>query len=319
MSKNAKDISRDDVKSNLDELYSNVENFRESGSFQQMLDFVSSFKKLSPYNAFLLYQQRPGARYVLNASQWLKLYQRKIKPNARPLIILVPFGPVDYVYDISDTYPVDDNNIPSLFAETDEEILSSIIEPFKTDGYEPKVEMSQLEESMKYHGIIVDANFKAGNGYAGRIEVLGDYHPKMTVQYKRKNIYITANYLLSVRDNAQCGEAFATAVHELGHLFCHHLTAVPRKAWEVRYLDHASKEFEAESVSYIVCTRLGIKTTSADYLSGYCKKNKTIPAISVENIFTACNHILNMIEGIPLKQGILYKYDENFKRYIDRI
>lgn len=179
--------------------------------------------------------------------------------------------------------------------------------------------MSHLEESMKYHGIIIHANFKAGNDYAGRIEVLVDYHPKMTIQYKRINIYITANYLLSIRDNAQCGEAFATAIHELGHLFCHHLTAVPRKAWEVRYLDHASKEFEAESVSYIVCTRLGIKTTSADYLSGYCKKNKTIPAISVEIIFTACNHILNMIEGIPLKQGILYKYDENFKRYIDNI
>ena len=179
--------------------------------------------------------------------------------------------------------------------------------------------MSHLEESMKYHGIIVDANFKAGNDYAGRIEVLEDYHPKMTVQYKRINISIAANYLLSIRDNAQYGEAFATTVHELGHLFCHHLTAVPRKAWEVRYLDHASKEFEAESVSYIVCNRLGIKTTSADYLSGYCKKNKTIPAISVENIFTTCNHILNMIEGIPLKQGILYKYDDNFKRYIDNI
>lgn len=101
----------------------------------------------------------------------------------------------------------------------------------------------------------------------------------MTVQYKHINIYITANYLLSIRDNVQCGEAFATAVHELGHLFCHHLTAVPRKAWEIRYLNHASNEFEAESVSYIVCARLGIKTTSADYLSGYCKKNKTIPAI----------------------------------------
>lgn len=97
MNKNATDISREDVKSNLDELYNNVENFRESESFQQMLDFVSSFKKLSPYNAFLLYQQRPGARYVLNASQWIKLYKRKIKPNVRPLIILEPFGPVDYV------------------------------------------------------------------------------------------------------------------------------------------------------------------------------------------------------------------------------
>lgn len=319
MAKNARDISREYVKSNLDELYSNVENFRNSVSFQHTLDFVSSFKKLSPYNAFLIYQQRPGARYVLNASQWLKQYKRRIKPNARPLIILVPFGPVDYVYDISDTYPVDDKNNPSLFAETGEEIIASIIEPFKTDGYEPKVEMANLEESMKYHGIIVDANFRVGNNYGGRIEVLGDYHPKMTIQYKGRDVHITANYLLSIRDNAKCGEAFATAVHELGHLFCHHLNAVPWKAWDVRHLDHASKEFEAESVSYIVCNRLGIKTTSADYLKGYCRNNKTIPQISVENIFTACNLILNMIEGISLKQGILYKYDDNIKRIIDNL
>ena len=284
-----------------------------------MLDFVSSFKKLSPYNAFLLYQQRPGARYVLNAFQWLKRYKRKIKPNARPLIILVPFGPVDYVYDISDTYPVDDDNNPTLFAETNEEILASLIEPFKTDGYEPKVEMSNLEESMKYHGIMVDANFKAGNDYAGKIEVLGDYHPKMIIQHKHKNVSISVNYLLSIRDNAKCGEAFATAVHELGHLFCHHLTAVPRKAWEVRHMDHLTKEFEAESVSYIVCTRLGIKTTSVDYLNGYCINNKAIPKISVESIFSACNIILNMIEGISLKQGILYRCDDNFKHLIDNL
>ena len=319
MTKDAKVISREDVKSNLDELYSNVENFREAESFQQMLDFVSSFKKLSPYNAFLLYQQRPGAKYVLNASQWLKRYKRKIKPNARPLIILVPFGPVDYVYDIIDTYPVDNDNNPTLFAETDEEILASLIEPFKTDGYEPKVEISNLEESMKYHGIMVDVNFKAGNDYAGRIDALSDYHPKMIIQHKHKNVSIAANYLLSIRDNAKCGEAFATAVHELGHLFCHHLTAMPRNAWEVRHMDHISKEFEAESVAYIVCTRYGINSPSVEYLNGYYAKNKTIPQISVENIFTACNVILNMIEGISLKQGILYKYDDDFKKMINGI
>lgn len=319
MNKNAKDISREDVKSNLDELYSNVENFRESESFQQMLDFVSSFKSLSPYNAFLLYQQRPGVRYVLNASSWYKRFKRKIKLNVRPLIILVPFGPVDYVYDISDTFEIDDKNQPSLFAQTDEEILSSLIEPFKTNGHNPKEEMLKLVQSMCYHGIGIDRNFKVGNDYAGQIELLNEYHPKIDVKYKNSDLEIPINYLLSVRDNAKDGEAFATAVHELGHLFCHHLTATPKGAWVVRNLDHVSKEFEAEAVSFIVCNRYGVESPSANYLNGYYTKNKTIPPISVENIFTACNMIINMIEGISLKQGILYKYDKDFKTLIDKL
>lgn len=109
-----------------------------------MLAFVASFKLLSPYNAFLLYQQRPGTRFVLNASSWYKKYSRKIKPNARPLIILVPFGPVDYVYDISDTYAVDKDDQQVLFAETDDEILSELIEPFKTSGHTPTQEIETL-------------------------------------------------------------------------------------------------------------------------------------------------------------------------------
>lgn len=319
MVKDKTSFSRDDVKSNLDELFSNVENFRNTDSFRQMLDFVSKFKSLSPYNAFLLYQQRPGVEFVLNASAWYKRFKRRIKPNARPLIILVPFGPVDYVYDISDTYPVDDKNQPTLFAETDEEIISSLIEPYKTTGYVPNNEMLKLIESMLFHGIAMDNNLKVGNGYAGQIELSGEFRPKLTLIYKNTRIGITANYLLSIRDKAECGEAFATAIHELGHLFCHHLTAVPSKAWEVRHLDHISEEFEAEAVSFIVCTRYGINSPSVEYLNGYYAKNKTIPQISVENIFTACNIILNMIKGISLKQGILYKYDDDFKKMINDI
>lgn len=319
MAKNAKDISREDVKSNLDELYSNVENFRESESFQQMLDFVSSFKKLSPYNAFLLYQQRPGAKYVLNAAQWLKLYKRKIKPNARPLIILVPFGPVDYVYDISDTYSPERGLNPSLFDQTDDEFLESIIEPYKTSGYEPRNEMNSLELSMMYQGILLEDKLNVGNSYAGQIEVLTDYHPVMMVEYKKTEIPITANYLLSVRDKAKWGEKFATVIHELGHLFCHHLSAVPSKAWTKRNLDHTTEEFEAEAVSYIICTRYGVLTPSAEYLRGYYQKNKNIPAISVETVFTACNTILNMIENMTLKQGIVYKHDDKFKKLIDSL
>lgn len=310
---------KQDVKSNLDELFSSVANFRNTESFQQMLDFVSRFRSLSPYNAFLIYQQCPGVKYVLNAASWYRHFKRKIKPDARPLIILVPFGPVDFVYDISDTYPVKDKVQPSLFDESDEEFLSSISEPYKTSGYVPKKELIKLVDSMKYHGIGVDWNLRVGGEYAGKIRLLSEYCSKLEIEYKKVHFDINANYLLSIRENAGCGEAFATAVHELGHLFCHHLTAAPDNAWIKRGLDHAAKEFEAESVSFIICSRYGVDSPSARYLNGYYEQNKTIPNISVENIFTACNMILNMINGITVKQGILYKHDDYFRKLVDSI
>lgn len=238
-------FTKRDVKSNLDELFSSVENFRDTESFQQMLEFVSRFRSLSPYNAFLIYQQRPGVNYVLNAASWFRQFKRNIKPDARPLIILVPFGPVDFVYDISDTYPAEDKCQPSLFEEFEEDFLSSISEPYKTSGYIPKKELTRLVNSMKYHGIGVDWNLRVGGEYAGKIRLLSEYCSKLEIEYKEVHFDIKANYLLGIGENAGCGEAFATAVHELGHLFCHHLTAAPANAWVVRNLDHAAEEFEA--------------------------------------------------------------------------
>ena len=47
------------------------------------------------------------------------------------------------------------------------------------------------------------------------------------------------------------------------------------------------REFEAESVSYIVCARLGIDNPSEEYLSGYVKNYDEIPNISLYCILKA--------------------------------
>jgi len=41
-------------------------------------------------------------------------------------------------------------------------------------------------------------------------------------------------------------------------------------------------EFEAESVTYLLCGRLGIDNPSEKYLAGYFKQNHKIPPISLE-------------------------------------
>lgn len=87
----------------LDELFLSVGTYRRSREYRELLDFLRRFPALSPYNAMLIHVQRPGCRCLLTASKWWKLYQRKVRPGARPLVILRPFGPVAFVFDVSDT------------------------------------------------------------------------------------------------------------------------------------------------------------------------------------------------------------------------
>jgi hypothetical protein len=64
----------------------------------------------------------------------------------------------------------------------------------------------------------------------------------------------------------------------LGHIHCGHLGSGEDHWWpDRRGLNRTGVEFEAESVSYIVCRRLGLETTSAQYLAGYVKENVELP------------------------------------------
>ncbi|MDO5662544.1 MAG: hypothetical protein Q4G40_07615, partial [Brachybacterium sp.] len=58
---------------------------------------------LGPFNASLVHTQLPGARYVARRSEWWERFGRTLAPGARPLVILRPYGPVDFVYDIAHT------------------------------------------------------------------------------------------------------------------------------------------------------------------------------------------------------------------------
>jgi len=46
----------------------------------------------------------------------------------------------------------------------------------------------------------------------------------------------------------------------------------------------AVREFEAESVCYLVCARLGIDTASDEYLAGYVRRCPATPPISLDRV-----------------------------------
>jgi hypothetical protein len=90
-----------------------------------------------------------------------------------------------------------------------------------------------------------------------------------------------ARWALVSRDSVLSAEArYGTLVHELAHLYCGHLGTPNARWWPDRQnLSVAVREFEVESVSYLVCTRLGIDTASDEYLAAYVRRDPATPAI----------------------------------------
>lgn len=84
-------------------------------------------------------------------------------------------------------------------------------------------------------------------------------------------------------------------MHELAHIFCGHLGINIDSWWEDRSsLSEQIHEIEAESISYIVCSRLGLETSSVSYLTNYVDKNEKMPTISFDIILTVSNYIGQM-------------------------
>ena len=100
---------------------------------------------------------------------------------------------------------------------------------------------------------------------------------------------ITLNKSYSIK------EKYSTIVHELAHIFCGHLGWEEKRWWNDRSkVSDKIAEIEAESISFLVCKRLGLETTSESYLSSYVEDNKNMPAISFDTILTVSGYIEQM-------------------------
>jgi antirestriction protein ArdC len=89
---------------------------------------------------------------------------------------------------------------------------------------------------------------------------------------------------------------FTTLAHELGHMCLGHLG--PDKKLNVPErprLDHDQKEFEAESVAYLVCERNGVHSKSKTYLSTYVKPNTTIEHIDLYQVMRAAGQVETLL------------------------
>ncbi len=315
----------------LDLLLSQVQNFKSCSKFKDMMDFCIRFRKMAPYNAMLLEAQMPSAKYVLTAAEWKKRFNRQPKAEARPLLTLIPFGPIEFLYEIGDVEPCnmsDEEEKPS--ASCSDMTDDAILEEFEKENekYQNSNKADQMLENLKKNMIADGIQYIDTRTGIELSSTIKPFYQKYGQSYPLDINYPVSchiHFRIMCRQNAAKEEKVAYICHELGHLFCHHLSnkTSPKKWWQTR-LTGASKEvereFEAEAAAWLVCNRMGIKTDSAEYLSGYYHKNQTIPNISVDIVLKAAMEIEKRVRGhMNPKDGLLCANGRDFKLALDRI
>lgn len=303
----------------IDQLFALIKHYRSSSFFKSLLNFTINFKDLSPYNSMLVKTQMPEARYVLTAKQWRERYSRRPKDEARPLVVLRKYGPISFVFEIGDTIPMQ----RSFFNDDIQAILDQVANPYAVNnGKVAPVDYENLIRRLAYNGI-KEEKFRVGASYGAMIRKSVD---KTNIKvYDRDNdihdVEINTYYKIFVNERADKSEEFASVCHELGHLFCHHLTPISPETWKLRNIPTEQKEFEAECVSYLVCGRHGVENRSWTYLSGWLDNNEEIPQMSLERVFRAADTIESMLgeQDEECTKGLLYHYDNNYKKKIDTI
>lgn len=302
---------RDKDISSIDRLFRDVKRYRKCSEFKKKLEFYASFPYLGVYNAALVEQQRPGARFVLTSKKWVEKFNRKIKPNARPVIILMPFYPVEFLFDITDTKQIDNKR------KVDENIIiEQIIHQFKaSSAHDTGFYMKNLRDNLPKLGILFNQKYIVGSEIEA--EIRSDQSETMPIKIGYGHMVNHHNYFtISVDSMANEAEQLAAVFHELAHLFCQHIKC---SWWEGRSFTSETKEFEAETVAYLVCKRLGIQSHSVEYLANYLDENEQIPPILLDFVFQAVDLVERATTGnIEITKSLLYKKDPTFKEKVDK-
>ncbi len=247
-----------------------------TSAFTEYIEFARRLSNLSVYNAMLVRVQRPGAAAVATEKKWLTI-GRTVRPGAVPIVVLRPFGPVSFLFEVADT--------------AGEPLPGEHANPFFAYG-----ELNELEwvRFLKHHREksstqIEEVNF--GSLLAGNAQSI------QAIPSKVPNLPM-AEWLIQLNRNHNIPTRFATLAHELGHIFCGHCGADSRGRWPDRSsLSHAVRETEAEAVSYLACGRRDLNVASMEYLAELIMK-VDFKQVSLYAIFEAANRVeTRMTEG----------------------
>lgn len=259
---------RDD---HLTQLFHSALTAETSQALIEFTEFSSRFRRHSIFNARLIQTQRRGAKACATAKEW-RAVGRYVLPDAQPIIILWPFGPIAHVYDVEDTGPPHDRH--------------AIGDPFGAiTALDPGRIVAAIDRLVKacaagklFHVAVTGA--RLGFDFAGSAVVQGQLplilpedaaevahgkvrttlaDPRRSPSRANKPRWIPS-WRVKLNDRMTPAEQLVTLAHELGYIFCGHLGGCEghgaTSGWPARGdVGHHEREIEAEAVAALVAQR----------------------------------------------------------------
>ena len=255
----------------VNDLFKKIFETKNSDDFIKFLRFIKRFRNRSPFNNALVFAQNPDCYYWATAYEWEKI-GRRVKKEARPMVVFHPFSPIVFVYDYKDTEgkEITDERLLHWFEEKErlyfsQKIIDRIIK-YLEEKEEIKVIFLKKGELTERH-LSLDNSL----GYVSwKKEIV--FHPRY-LEEKHKT------------------EFYGVLVHEIAHYYLKHLK-------DRENITKNIKEFEAELTAWIVFTLFGIEKRSEEYLAFWLRSKKDLEKIDMSRILNVSWKIRNIGLGL---------------------
>lgn len=267
-----------DFQSGIDDLLRKSLLYRSSSAFHEAIEFAAKFRNYAPFNNLLVKVQNPACGYYATEKDWGKNFGRRVKEDARPMLILAPMHSVMLVYDLDST---EGPPLPERFEE------------FATTRVEGAWSAVLLERTLE-------------NAERDRIQVKFKRLSTTLAGFATTDVHDGRNKMRIVVDEAKDGPSrYSVLCHELAHIYLGHLGGDRNGWWPSRInLTHHTVEIEAEAVAYIVSIKAGLKPASAQYVGSHLGGGRIPESVSLELIAKVAGRIEEMgNRTLPPRKG----------------
>ena len=258
-------IQGKDMDSIMKSLESGVSDFFTSEKYGEYLKTMTKFHRYSFNNTLLIAMQRPEATLVTGYRNWQSM-GRQVKKGEKGITILAPAPKkqkkAQALYDQNQMPVLDEQGnqqyeevevvIPRFKATTVFDIDQTEGEPIQTIAPEELTEV--VQDFDLFMQAITDIS---------PVPIRFD-----EIEGSAKGYYDNANKEIVIREGMSESQTIKTAIHECGHAMLHDRDLMLANGIKK---DRETKEVEAESVAYSVCSAFQIETSdySFPYIAGW--------------------------------------------------
>jgi len=257
------------VLSSIDTLLERSRAYRSAPAFGEMIRFMGRFKEYAPFNNMLVRLQNPTCSFFATEKDWERRFRKRLKEDARPMLILAPMHPVLFVYDI--------DQVQGGWTPAELERFA------KFEGTPRPGLLSRMVENARVRDRILVQRKPLSSTYAGfATTARGEASSKMRIV---------------LHDGLDDPSAVGVLCHELAHVYLGHLGCDSDHWWPSRSgLARRSMEIEAEAVAYLVTARMGLQGASEAYVSRYLGRDGVPSGVSLDSIAKVAGRIEDMAE-----------------------